>query len=158
MTEIFELIDANDAQGVLALLARVPEQAAARDEEDLTAVRRAAYRSPELLDAVTSANPPLDGFDAATSRGSSASGRCNTAAAFGGDVEVARVLLEHGADPNGRAVDGGFTALHSAAQGGNRELIELLLVHGADPRARTDDGRLPMDLAANDETAALLRA
>src|SRR6266516_1710689 len=70
MTEIFELIDANDAQGVLALLARVPEQAAARDEEDLTAVRRAAYRSPELLDAVTSANPPLDGFDAATSRGS----------------------------------------------------------------------------------------
>src|SRR6266571_4357414 len=98
MTEIFELIDANDAQGVLALLARVPEQAAARDEEDLTAVRRAAYRSPELLDAVTSANPPLDGFDAATSPEDGFTPL--HLAACGRQAEAVRILLERGADPN----------------------------------------------------------
>lgn len=52
-------------------------------------------------------------------------------AAFSGDVESARVLLDTGADPNGAGA-GGNTPLQTAVQTGNEELIELLKTHGAD--------------------------
>lgn len=68
-------------------------------------------------------------------------------AAFVRSVPLARLLLDSGADVNGRG-DGGFTALHTAAQNGDKELEKLLLVQGADPALATDDGRRPTDLAA----------
>lgn len=52
-------------------------------------------------------------------------------AAFSGDVESARVLLDAGADPNGAAAGGG-TPLQSALQNENRELLELLRSRGAE--------------------------
>jgi ankyrin repeat protein len=67
-------------------------------------------------------------------------------AAFARDHESAHVLLEAGADPNGRG-EGGFTPLHSAAQNGDVELVRLLLAHGADAGAASDDGRTPAELA-----------
>jgi ankyrin repeat protein len=67
-------------------------------------------------------------------------------AAFARDRESARVLLEAGADPNGRG-EGGFTPVHSAAQNGDTEFMRLLLEHGADASTATDDGRTPTDLA-----------
>jgi ankyrin repeat protein len=78
-------------------------------------------------------------------------------AAFVGANDVARVLLERGADPNGRAEEIANTALHSAAQNGNAQLVRLLLEFGADPNAPAADGRTPAELAADEETAALLR-
>jgi ankyrin repeat protein len=51
-----------------------------------------------------------------------------TAAAFGVD-EIARLLLERGADPNATA-DHGFTPLDAAVENGNEELAELLRAHG----------------------------
>jgi ankyrin repeat protein len=81
----------------------------------------------------------------------------HTAAAFGGDVAVARLLLVGGADPDGRAEEGGrFTPLHSAAQAGNAAFVSLLLEYGADPAVQMDDGRTPRDMAATDEVRALL--
>lgn len=62
------------------------------------------------------------------------------------DVEIARLLVEHGADVNAKQADD-FTPLHAAAQNGSMELVDLLLVHGADPTARLSDGMLPRDLA-----------
>jgi ankyrin repeat protein len=62
-------------------------------------------------------------------------------------VPLARLLLDAGADPNGRG-EGGFTALHSAAQNGDDELVALLQERGADPGLATDDGRTPADLAS----------
>jgi Ankyrin repeats (3 copies)/Squalene-hopene cyclase C-terminal domain/Ankyrin repeat len=56
-------------------------------------------------------------------------------AAFGGDLEVVRCLIEHGADVSARTQKG-FTALHGAAVSGNAHVIELLLNKGADPNAR----------------------
>jgi ankyrin repeat protein len=68
-----------------------------------------------------------------------------TAAAF--DVnDVARLLLERGADPNATA-DHGSTPLHAAAANGNRELVQLLLEHGASPDARNRQGQTPPELA-----------
>jgi ankyrin repeat protein len=63
-------------------------------------------------------------------------------AAAAGDVESARLLVEHGAEVNARQ-RGGFTALHSAAQNRDQELASLLISSGADPSAATDDGALP---------------
>ena len=65
-------------------------------------------------------------------------------AAFVRSVALAQVLLDSGADPNGRG-EGGFTALHTAAQNEDEELARLLLERGADPSLAADDGRRPAD-------------
>ena len=70
----------------------------------------------------------------------------HSAVADGGSTEIARLLLDAGADVNVRQ-PGGFTPLHAAAQVGNDELVELLLERGADPDARLDEGPTPPDLA-----------
>ena len=70
-------------------------------------------------------------------------------AAFVRSVPLARLLLDSGADVNGRG-EGGFTALHSAAQNGDGDLARLLLERGADKSLATDDGRLPADYGLRD--------
>jgi len=70
-------------------------------------------------------------------------------AAFVRSAPLARVLLDSGADPNGRG-EGGFTALHSAAQNEDEELARLLLERGADPSLAADDGRKPADFGLAD--------
>ncbi|MEM7307156.1 MAG: ankyrin repeat domain-containing protein [Planctomycetota bacterium] len=82
-------------------------------------------------------------------------------AAREGQVDVARGLLERGADVH--AEDSGrATPLHLAAYpfwGASPELVRLLLASGADPARRDRLGRSPLDLAraaGGGETAALL--
>jgi ankyrin repeat protein len=67
-------------------------------------------------------------------------------AVAGGNTEIVRDLLAHGADVHARQ-EGGFTPLHNAAFEGEEELIELLLAHGSDRAARSDAGKTPADLA-----------
>ena len=70
-------------------------------------------------------------------------------AAFVRSVPLARLLLDSGADVNGRG-EGGFTALHSAAQNGDEELARLLLERGADPSLATEDGKRAADSGLED--------
>ena len=63
-----------------------------------------------------------------------------------GSLEIARLLLDHGADPNLHQA-GGYVPLHNAAQKGLVELIELLLVHGADPNLRAASGQTSLGFA-----------
>ena len=63
------------------------------------------------------------------------------------DVEIVKMLLEAGADPNARQ-ERGFAPLHDAAANGIAPLVELLLKHGALASAKTDDGKTPADMAA----------
>ncbi len=62
------------------------------------------------------------------------------------NLDIARLLLEHGADANARQGED-FTPLHAAAQNGQIEMIHLLLEHGADPAVRSANGKTPYDLA-----------
>jgi len=65
---------------------------------------------------------------------------------FATDVEIARLLLDAGADVDAR--DGGrATALIGAATIGDVALVDVLLQHGADPRATDAVGRTAMLLA-----------
>jgi len=67
-------------------------------------------------------------------------------AVAGGNTEIVRDLLAHGADVHARQ-DLGLTALHGAAFEGTEEMIRLLLDHGADPDAKNAAGKTPADLA-----------
>ena len=70
-----------------------------------------------------------------------------TWSAMMGQTEAAALLLQHGADINGRNRDGN-TALHLAVFLGRAETAELLLKSGADVNAKNDDGATPVDLLA----------
>jgi len=65
----------------------------------------------------------------------------------GGHLEVVKLLLEHGADPNVKNRDG-KTPLHNAASEGHLEVVKLLLERGADPNVKDDDGNTPLHNAA----------
>lgn len=67
-------------------------------------------------------------------------------AAASGNIEIAGLLLENGANANARQ-QAGFTPLHSAAQNGQVEMALLLLEHGADVKAGNDEGQNALDLA-----------
>ncbi len=62
-----------------------------------------------------------------------------------GQTAAAELLLQHGADINGRNTDDN-TALHLAVFLGHAETAELLLKNGADVTARNDDGATPIDM------------
>jgi ankyrin repeat protein len=68
------------------------------------------------------------------------------AALAGRSLDVARLLLEAGADPNA-AEHGGYAPLHQAAEPGDLPLIRLLLDRGARTDRKDDQGRTPLDLA-----------
>ena len=61
-------------------------------------------------------------------------------------LELVRVLLEWGADPN-VAQAGGWTPLHAAAARGREEIAKLLVEHGASLTAKSEDGRTPLQMA-----------
>jgi ankyrin repeat protein len=83
-----------------------------------------------------------------------------SAAARRNDVELARLLLEHGADPNlpEEGAPRGH-ALWIAVHDRSHELARLLLEHGADPNGMVESSGTPMMMARRDpELLALLRA
>src|SRR5208337_1007440 len=52
-------------------------------------------------------------------------------AVWTGHIELVRMLLEHGADPNIPHAEAGSTPLHYAAMKGQAAIAALLLEHGA---------------------------
>ena len=81
-------------------------------------------------------------------------------ASAAGQLEIARVLIAHGANVNARAA-GDFTPLHESAASGRIEFAQLLLEHGADVNAKTSDGKTPLDYAREhnrDEMVELLES
>ena len=79
---------------------------------------------------------------------------------YADNVEVAKILIDHGADIDGQSVLFGNMPLHAASYRGKKDVVQVLLDHGADVNAKDIDGRTPLDIAIDrgrTEIAALLR-
>ncbi len=93
----------------------------------------------------------------------SSSGRTNLHyAALDGNAELARSLIQAGANPSAQDRDG-WTPLHAAVQGHHTEVVKLLLEHGADVELADSNGNTPLFRAVFEsrgrpEIVGLLRA
>jgi ankyrin repeat protein len=77
-----------------------------------------------------------------------------------GEYDVAKLLLDRGADPLVRQAKG-FAPMHEAAFLGRVDLIQLLLDRGAEINSRADSGRTPLGEAIrgkHPDAADLLRS
>ena len=63
-----------------------------------------------------------------------------------GHLEVARVLIDHGADLDQRD-DRGDSPMHRATHNNHTDLVRLLLDHGADPNQTNDNKKSPLRVA-----------
>ena len=79
-------------------------------------------------------------------------------AAARGHLEIVRLLLEHGADPNlreeGIAPNG--HALYAAAAGGHHEIARMLLERGANPNAPVESSADPLSRARSNGDARMV--
>ena len=76
-------------------------------------------------------------------------------ASYHGHAEVARLLLEHGADPVLKARDS-YTPLHYAVFCGKHDVARALITAGADPLVPDLEGASPVSLAAKRKDEAML--
>ena len=152
MTELFDAIRKGDAAGVSAILAAHPDAANARDASGATPALWAAYtRHSELAPLVLAGREPdffeacalgrrermseLLAQDPALATADSADGFSALGlAVFFGHVEIARLLVEAGADVNRRSNNSFLVSpLDSAVASGRIDAVDLLLQHGARP-------------------------
>lgn len=77
---------------------------------------------------------------------------CLHEAALAGHTDVAKILLEHGADVNKQALEAGDleTPLIDASENQHTETVQLLLEHGADTRVYNIDGFTALTKIYND--------
>jgi uncharacterized protein len=176
-SDMFDAITAGDLDRVRELIAEDAALAGARDADGLSAVTQARYHGEDdIVDALLAAGPELDVFEAA------AVGRLERVrelleddpalatalspdgftplhlAAFFGHPEIARLLLERGADANAVARNPmRVTPLHSAAAARQIEIAELLVDHGADVNAAQERGFTPLHAAAQNGDIGLAR-
>jgi ankyrin repeat protein len=174
--QLFDAIRNGDAAGVRALLSAEPGLAEARNNDGATPVLWAVYtRHPELVEVVLGGRAP-DFFEAcalgrpgrvsellAQSPGLvdeySADGFTALGlAVFLGHLDVARMLVERGADVNLPSRNALRVApLHSAVASGKVELLDLLLSHGAKPDCAEAVDATPLHSAAGHGSREMVR-
>jgi ankyrin repeat protein len=141
LAEIQALADAataGDPGAVRRLLAQEPGLAAGYTEEGWTALHLAA--TPEVAEALLEAGADIQAPNRHKFAGPG--NRPLHGATYMNRPDVARLLLERGADPNARD-KAGLTALHLAVGCGWVECARALLGGGADANARTNRESVP---------------
>jgi ankyrin repeat protein len=174
-------IESGDEARAAALLADAPSLALARDSDGVSALMHALYRGRRAVaETIAAARPEIDIFEAsalarlqrvrellaadralAMSRSPDGFTALHFPAFFGGDdsAEIARALLEAGADPRARSDnDLWVLPLHSAASGGHPDIVALLLAAGVDPDAQQRHGWTPLHAAAQNGDVRSLEA
>lgn len=166
-TEFVARIDAGDTDAVRSALDADPSLASARGEDGVSALLHARYRfDRETLDALLSADPEMDVFDAAAlghldrlrqrledpGQAEAVASDGFTAlhlAAFFGKADAARELLAAGASPHARTTNAlANQPLHAAAAGRHIEVCRVLLAAGADVNDRERGDITPLHQAA----------
>jgi ankyrin repeat protein len=167
--ELFSAIDANDAERVRASIAADPSLTSARDDDGVSALLHARYRSArEIVELLRARVSELDLFEASAlgdvdrvtelvaSNPAAVADRSTDGftplhlAAYFGKTDVVRALLDGGADRD--ALGTGWmrgTALHSAVSARHADVVAILLDGGADPNARQAGGWTPLHGAAH---------
>jgi ankyrin repeat protein len=167
--ELFTAIDENDPTRVRALLDREPSLASALDDDGVSALLHARYRSGgDVVSLLRAQVRDVDVFEASAlgeldrlaellrSRPAAAADRSADGftplhlAAYFGKIDAVRILLDIGADAN--AVGTGWmrgTAVHSAVSARHRTVVGVLLDAGADANARQSGGWTPLHGAAH---------
>ena len=134
MKELFEAIRAGDSSTVAALVAADPSLAifAAAIQGDCAQLEALLAGNRSLVEALSS-----DGWTPLH------------LAAFFGNIDAARLLLNKGAQVNARSTNPMENLpLHAAAAGRHPGLVKLLLDHGASANARQHGGFTPLHSAA----------
>ncbi|HYX68394.1 MAG TPA: ankyrin repeat domain-containing protein [Terriglobales bacterium] len=140
---VFEAAALGRDEVLEAVLRQDPGQARAFGPDGFTALHLASFFGhPRAQELLLRAGAEVDAY----SRNKFHAAPLQSAAAAR-QLEAARVLLLHGADPNCRG-EGSYTPLHEAAATGQVELVRLLLSYKADVTARGDDGKTPWELAS----------
>jgi uncharacterized protein len=175
-SDIFQAVDNLDLEAVRRLVSDEPAKADARNPEGLSIVLYALYRGlDEIVEALLSAGPSLDVFDAAAVGRADRLGQLIDAdprlveayasdgftalhlAVFFGREDATRLLLQRGGTVNAVARNEmRVMPLHSAVAGGHRGICELLLANGADVNARQQGGWTPLHGAAEHGDPALV--
>ena len=83
-------------------------------------------------------------------------GKWNHLAPRSEHVEVALLLLKHGADPGARN-ERGSRPLHLASLSGFMEIVQFLIEHGVDRAAQDNDGRTPLHFASENGHVGVAR-
>jgi ankyrin repeat protein len=166
MQALYEAVRAGDRARVTALVAADPTLAifAAALLGDAGEISKVLAANPALVSAVSSDGwYPLhlaahfaktEAVRVLLDQGAQAGARStnamrNTAlhaAAAGRALEVAKLLIAHGADA-AATQHGGWTPLHAAAQNGDLEFARALINAGADVNVRAENQQRPLDLA-----------
>jgi ankyrin repeat protein len=166
--DLMTAVVAGDADTVRRMVTEDPSLASSRGEDGVSALLQARYRNDRAtIDALLSADPELDIFEAAAlgyvdrvrerldaNRGDigalSPDGFTPLhLAAFFGKADVARLLLDSGADVTAYTRNPfANQPLHAAAAGGHVEICRMLIAAGADVDATQHGDFAPLHEAA----------
>jgi uncharacterized protein len=139
---IFEAAATGQTKRVEALIEQDAELVSAYSPDGFTALSLAAFFGhAETVNALLAAGAPVNAASRETMK--------LTPLASALAVErndIARTLIDHGADVNAKG-DNDVTPLHTAAARGNLDSAKLLLQHGAEVDAVTRDGKAPVAYA-----------
>jgi ankyrin repeat protein len=173
---LFQAIERGEREQVTQLLAAQPALASARNASGVSATLFSLYyREPEIAELIASAGVELSVFEAAAlGRDETLSGllaadptRANAVspdgftplglASFFGQPDAARVLLDHGANPNIASENAMRVApLHSAVAAQRLDIAAELLGRGADVNAAQADDFTPLHEAAQNGQVAMI--
>jgi ankyrin repeat protein len=179
LAEVFAAVEVGDAGKVEELLGSRPDLVNARSPNGDSLLLAAAYRGKRpVFELLLARGAAVSLFEAsALGLADRASARLDEdpdlvnsyshdgwtplhLAAFFGREEVARLLLERGADVNARSRSERFaranTPLHAAAANSQTAVAEMLIARGADVNAQDGHGFTPLALAANSRNDLLV--
>ena len=134
-SEFFTAIRSNDLDAVAELLDMHPSLANARIRGDATLLNEQVWENRQKVDM-----QPDDERDSTALHYT----------AFHGNVDLARLLIEHGADVNALAYENNHewtTPVVLAAWEGGIDVLRLLLENGANPNSKSSNGVTPLSTA-----------